>query len=99
METVLSALAARRSAKKLAAPAPSREQLEQILRAGANAPDHGRLRPWRFIVLSGQACLRLGDLMAEDFQAKVPAASPEQLANERNKALRAPVIVAVAAKV
>jgi nitroreductase len=96
---VLLALEARSSARKLTAPGPTREHLEQILRAGANAPDHGRLRPWRFIVLSGAACVRLGELMAEGLRAKVPDASAEQLAAERNKALRAPTIIAVAAKI
>lgn len=99
MGDVLSALEARRSAKKLTAPAPSRAELEQILRAGGNAPDHGRLRPWRFIVLSGAAREQLGELMAEGLRGKVPTATPEQLANERNKALRAPIIIAVAAKI
>jgi nitroreductase len=96
---VLSALEARRSAKKLIEPAPTRVQVEQILRAGANAPDHGRLRPWRFVVLSGPALQRLGELMAETFQEKVPNASAEQLAKERAKALRAPIIIAVATKI
>jgi nitroreductase len=96
---VLSALEARRSAKKLTEPAPTRAQLEQILRAGANAPDHGRLRPWRFIVLSGAALDRLGELMADTVRDKTPNASPEQLAKERAKAFRAPVIIAAAVKV
>ena len=96
---VLSALEARRSAKKLTAPAPTRAQLEQILRAGANAPDHGRLRPWRFVVLGGAALERLGELMADTLQERMPNASSEQLAKERAKALRAPIVIAVAAKV
>jgi nitroreductase len=98
MDEIMSALEARRSAKKLTEPAPSRAQLEQVLRAGANAPDHGRLRPWRFIVLQGAGCAQLGELMATALKSKVPNASSEQLANERAKALRAPVIIAVAAK-
>jgi len=96
---VLSALETRSSARKLAAPGPTREHLEQILRAGANAPDHGRLRPWRFIVMSGAACVRLGEVMAETLAAQRPDATPEQLATERSKALRAPTIIAVAAKI
>jgi nitroreductase len=96
---VLSALHARRSAKKLIEPAPTREHLEVILRAGANAPDHGRLRPWHFFVLQGAARLPLGELMAQLLLAKMPQASPEQLAAERSKVMRAPTIIAVAAKV
>jgi nitroreductase len=96
---MLSALEARRSAKKLVEPAPTRTQLEQILRAGANAPDHGRLRPWRFVVMRGAALQRFGESMAEAFQEKVPSANAEQIAKERAKALRAPIIIAVAARV
>lgn len=96
---VLSALEARCSARKLTEPAPSREHVEQILRAGANAPDHGRLRPWRFVVLNGEARNRFGDVMAEVLLAKAPQATQEQLAGERSKALRAPTIIAVAARI
>jgi nitroreductase len=40
----------RRSASRLAEPAPAGEQLENILRAGLRAPDHGTLQPWRFLL-------------------------------------------------
>jgi nitroreductase len=96
---VLSAIEARSSARKLIEPGPTREHLEQILRAGASAPDHGRLRPWRFIVMSGAARLPLGEAMAQMVAAKLPDATPERLAAESSKVLRAPTIVAVAAKI
>ncbi|MGD9864413.1 MAG: nitroreductase family protein [Pseudodonghicola sp.] len=51
-----------RPAKTLTAPAPMREQLEPILRAAARSPDHGKLEPWRFIVLTAGAMPRLADL-------------------------------------
>ena len=41
------------SAKAMKEPGPSKKQLEDILRAGARAPDHGKLFPWRFIVVEG----------------------------------------------
>jgi nitroreductase len=96
---VLSALEARSSARKLTEPGPTREHLEQILRAGANAPDHGRLRPWRFVVISGAARNGLGEVMAQLLALKIPSANPEQLVSESNKALRAPTIIAVAARI
>lgn len=43
------------SAAMLAAPAPSPEQLETLLRLAVRVPDHGKLSPWRFIVLQGEA--------------------------------------------
>lgn len=51
-----------RPAKTLIAPAPSREELEPILQAAARSPDHGKLEPWRFIVLEKPALERLADL-------------------------------------
>jgi nitroreductase len=54
---VLRFLALRRStsAMTLGAPAPGPEQLAELLRLAVRAPDHGKLTPWRFIVLEGQA--------------------------------------------
>src|SRR4051812_47125849 len=45
---VLEAIESRASASKLTVPGPTRAHLETIIRAGTRAPDHGRLRPWRF---------------------------------------------------
>jgi nitroreductase len=56
-QPVLDFLALRRSASAgtLAAPAPSRDELRDLLRLAARVPDHGKLSPWRFIVLEGDA--------------------------------------------
>mgnify|MGYP000111978955 CR=1 FL=1 len=51
-----------RPAKTLQGPAPSKEELEPILTAAARTPDHGKLEPWRFIVLQGVAMDRLAEL-------------------------------------
>ena len=56
----LTALTTRVSAPRLEAPGPSDEQLDMLLRAAIRAPDHGLLRPWRFIVLQGRQRERLG---------------------------------------
>jgi nitroreductase len=96
---VLEAIQARTSALKLGEPGPSRAHLEQIIAAGARAPDHGRLRPWRFIVLEGAARTQLGDAMATMLRTRVPDIGPDQLAKERSKPFRAPTIVVVAAKI
>ena len=47
------AIETRSSAGRLTGPGPSPEDLERLLQAAARAPDHGRLKPWRFIVLDG----------------------------------------------
>ncbi len=52
-----------RPAKTLAAPAPDRTALEPILTAAARTPDHGKLEPWRFIVLEQAALQRLSELV------------------------------------
>src|SRR5687767_1163226 len=89
----------RASAPRLVEPAPSKEHLDIILRAAANAPDHGKLKPWRFIVVAGEARERFGDLMARTLQQRDPAVSPEMLQRERDKSMRSPMIVVAAAKV
>lgn len=96
---LLEGIQSRVSALKLAAPGPSPEHLEQILRAGLRAPDHGRLKPWRFVVLEGDSRLKLADAMAELFRRKAPQATQAQLDAERAKPMRAPTIVVVAARI
>ena len=93
------AIESRSSALKLMEPGPTRAHLEQIMRAGMRAPDHGRLRPWRFVVLEGAAREKLGNEIARLSLAKFPDSTPEQLEGERRKALRAPTIIVVAAKI
>ena len=51
-----------RPQKTLNAPVPNRDELIPILTAAARTPDHGKLEPWRFIVLERAALRRLGDL-------------------------------------
>jgi nitroreductase len=93
----LEALSTRRSPAKLFDPAPDAEQLQSILATGMRAPDHGRLRPWRFIVLRGAARERFGELMAQTLQSRAPTVPADVLAREKQKPLRAPLIVVVAA--
>jgi nitroreductase len=87
------------SAKTMASPGPSAEQLRTILTAASRVPDHGKLAPWRFIVFEGSARDRIGDILAECVRADDPAASDERLRQERGRFLRAPVVVAVVSRV
>jgi nitroreductase len=93
----IDALLQRRSAKTLTAPAPDVGALELILAAAAAAPDHGRLRPWRFIVIEGESLGRFGDLLAAHLRRQHPTTTDEVLQRERQKAFRAPMILVVAA--
>jgi nitroreductase len=54
-----------RPAKTLEPPVPNRVQLEPILTAAARTPDHGKLEPWRFIVIERAAMQRLSDLAGQ----------------------------------
>ena len=94
---VIDALVKRHSARALTAPAPDEGALELIFASAAAAPDHGRLRPWRFIVIQGDALGRFGDLLADQLRRQHPSSSEESLQRERQKARRAPMIVVVAA--
>lgn len=74
-----------RPAKTLEAPVPDREALHMILTAAARTPDHGKLEPWRFIVLERAALLRLADLaqargVALGLEAETTAKGAEQFA-------------------
>jgi nitroreductase len=95
----LECLIGRSSASALAAPAPSGAQLDAMLDAAVRAPDHGRLRPWRFVVIPEDRRTQFGTVLADCMKRRLPAATPEMLQREAAKAMRAPLIVVVAAHV
>lgn len=81
------------SAKAMGEPGPSKAQLAQILQAGARAPDHGKLFPWRFIIYEGEGRNRAGDILAAAAQAD--GERDRQVEEERGRFLRAPVVIGV----
>ena len=87
------------SAKALSEPGPNDGQLKTILRAASRVPDHGKLFPWRFIVIRGDARNRMGDLLVESLRADEPTLSSERAEIEKGRFLRAPVIVGVVSRV
>ena len=91
----LTALLTRNAASKLVEPAPAGDDLQKIITAALRAPDHARLRPWRFLTIGGNARYRLGSLYAQAYKRANPEATEEQLAKVQNKVLRAPLIVVV----
>jgi nitroreductase len=99
---ILSLLSTRRSVKpdSLVAPGPSADQLETILRIASRVPDHKKLAPWRFIVLEGEARVRLGEIVAETCAAEEAEPPSEmRLALERGRLARAPVVIVAVSRV
>ncbi|OLF39544.1 nitroreductase [Psychrobacter sp. Cmf 22.2] len=89
----------RRSMGNLATPAPTRAQIQEAIACAATAPDHKKLRPWRFIVTEGDARHELGLALLEAAKAKAVQDGEEltekTIKKTRNMPLRAPLIVTV----
>lgn len=83
--------------KHLQEPAPSAAQLEQMVQAALRAPDHGGLVPFRFCVVGGEARTALADLFER--VGLEAGKAPEALRLDRERALRAPLSVAVIARI
>jgi len=94
----IEALTTRSSAKAFGDMAPTKDHLDIILRAAVRAPDHGRLRPWRFMIIDGDNRARFGDILAASALRRTPALSAGDLQRERDKAKRAPLIILVACR-
>jgi nitroreductase len=84
--------------KRLVAPGPDAAQLRQILAAAAHAPDHDRLLPWRFIVVPQAAREALADVFERSLRERDPLATQPQLAQAREKAFRAPLLMLAVAR-
>lgn len=98
-EALIGWINSRRSMGNLDMPAPTRDQIETAIECAATAPDHKKLRPWRFIVTQGDARHELGNALVEAAQAKA-AREGEELSEKNIKkthtmTLRAPVIITV----
>jgi nitroreductase len=85
------------SAKRMTGPGPNAEQLGQILSTAIRVPDHGKLAPWRFIVFEGDARKRMGDILAAEVMTERDA-SPGRAEIERERFLRAPVVIGVVSR-
>lgn len=94
----LQALLSRQSIGKLSEPAPTPEQRQRMYRAALRAPDHARLRPWRFLEIAGEGRHALGDLFVCLLQEAKPDAATDEVDRERQKPLRAPLIIVVIAR-
>ena len=100
--SVFETIKSRRSTGKMTEQRPTRKQIEHILEAATHAPNHHKVEPWKFFVLAGRAREELGTVMAEALAERFDetgAANRQALLNkERNKLLRSPIVIVVAAE-
>jgi nitroreductase len=96
----LEALLSRRSvpALLLREPGPSQQQIDAAIDAALRAPDHGGLKPWRFVLIRGAARARLSQLFVQRLQQREPATPPGKVEKARTMALTAPLVIAVGAR-
>ena len=76
-------------------PGPTPDELQEILTIGTRVPDHGKLTPWRLVVIEGDARLQAGAKLAEFAKRNNPALDEVSLENERRQFLPAPVTIGV----
>ncbi|MDF2445422.1 MAG: Nitroreductase family protein [Moraxellaceae bacterium] len=89
----IDAILTRTSQGKLMAPAPSPEVLQTAFACALRAPDHRVLRPWRYLVIQGEALARLGQVFEAAQRAADPALAEQAAERARKMPLRAPMIV------
>jgi nitroreductase len=95
--TPLSLLATRRSGKPrdLIAPGPDAAQLDQILEIAARTPDHGKLAPWRFVVVPEDRRITLAGVITDAYRAERPQAARLEIEALEQFATQAPALVVV----
>ena len=79
--------------KRLAEPGPDAAQLQAILGAAASAPDHHELLPWRFVLVPAGGRDRLAEVFATALVERDASATPQQVAQAREKAYRSPLLL------
>lgn len=95
----LDLLQQRNSAPRLAEPAPTGEELEEMLRCALRTPDHCWLRPWRFVGVRGERRGDLGALLEQSLVRSNPEADAAARAKARGAPLRAPLVLVVMAAI
>jgi len=92
---VFKAIYNRHSQKKVKPDSVPREMIEKLLDAAVQAPNHYKVRPWRFVVLTGSARDKLGDVMAASLRDRQPDFPQEAFDKAQTTPLQAPVVIAV----
>ncbi len=92
---VMDAIRQRQSAGEMRPEPVPKAVIEKLLGAAVQAPNHYKVTPWRFVVLTGDGLKQLGEVMAAVFHGKFPTVEASALDRERAKPLRSPLIIAV----
>ena len=94
-------LNARRStpARGLGEPGPTPAQLDALIATAIRVPDHGKLVPWRLLLIRGDARRKFGETLAQIHQRKEPTIADAQLAKDRERYNFAPLIIAVIGRI
>ncbi len=79
----------------LGPPGPDAAQLADILTIASRVPDHGKLAPWRFIVIQGEARVAASEALAALFARQNPEADAKRIDEERVRLARAPLVIGV----
>jgi nitroreductase len=90
------AIASRSTAKSLTGPGPTPTQIARLLEAAGHAPDHGKLKPWRFVAVNGAEREAFANAVAESRRDQNPGFTDEQMLLEREKIRRSPSILVAA---
>ncbi len=100
MPEALDLLKTRRSVKpiELTGPGPTAAEIETLLTIASRVPDHGKLTPWRFIVFEGDARTKASNIIGDIFRTNRPDATPDQVAVESKRLVRAPLVIAVVSR-
>jgi nitroreductase len=99
-ESLIEYLKTRRSmpAFQMKEPGPTKAEIEEILTLATRVPDHGKLAPWRFIVMTGDERQRISLALSRIARAERPDLSEEMIKVEETRFTRAPVVVAVVSR-
>lgn len=92
---LIDAIFTRRSQANLKLDPIPRTVIEKLLSAAVQAPNHYKVRPWRFVVLTGKGRERLGEAMARSMVSRYPELDKEAIENTRNLTLRSPLLIVV----
>lgn len=92
---VFEAIYTRHSQGKVKPDPLPRALIEKLLDAAVQAPNHYKVRPWRFVVLTGEGRIKLGDVMAASQQQRHPDFPSDAFDKCRALPFRAPVVIAV----